>query len=825
MIIDIVFAGYEEMCILENNIIYIINELINRGYKIRVFVAYELQYEKLKNDVKNLYFYGLNKYLNEGDETNLAFEYRKIIEDIGVPDIILSSNTSNSVLVCKLAVIDLEDEAPSIISCIYEEPSKDEVSKFMKHADAHFSISDKIAKNIYLYSEGKAIIYSIENFVRNSNVDLDSIVNKFEALFLKYLEKQSTVFESIEYLIEHNDFENALNLVSKYNVRFGNNLQFINMKSVLAMNMNEYQVAINNLEYSELVLKEVNLDLYYNLAYAYYKISDWSKSLEKYKYIYNIVDESEKQEVISLINDVYEGRDNDFRAFCREENLFCDNSYNKTILYDTFYKKFDNSPKDIYISRQNVNKLTEDKNPEVSILVLAYNKLEEYTRKCVESILKYTIDIDYELILFDNGSSDGTYDYFKSIKHDKKKIIKVTKNFGASYSNSLAFKEMDGKYLVCISNDAIVTKNWLSNMLKCAKSDNKIGIIHPGCDHAPLEHKIDFKYKSLEDMQKKAEEYNISDPRKWYEVFNLYTVVTLFTRECIDVIGIPDYGYVHHAGDVDIILRARRSGYKSIICKDTFVAHIGNSMDKGENLEVIGSLKGTEFFEKKHHLTLVDIDSCDVNLIQLIESETIIKERYDVLGIDVKCGPTILEMKNRIREKGAYSINLYGFSQNAKYWLDLKAICEDVYVDHVDYINKYYRNKKFDYIAIGNYINSYDHPYDFLEDVMNLLSQDGCILLKLKNNYDVNNFLHMTNNYVDFTKQDFKVMDINLLNSRIEGYGFYIDSIVYVEGNIDTSIRKKIDYTFDNVNLLKNMGKSIYIDEYNLKLKRLGRKK
>ena len=40
---------------------------------------------------------------------------------------------------------------------------------------------------------------------------------------------------------------------------------------------------------------------------------------------------------------------------------------------------------------------------EVSVIVLAYNQLEK-TNRCVESILKYTNDVDYDLILIDNGS-------------------------------------------------------------------------------------------------------------------------------------------------------------------------------------------------------------------------------------------------------------------------------------------------------------------------------------------------------------------------------------------------------------------------------------
>jgi len=52
---------------------------------------------------------------------------------------------------------------------------------------------------------------------------------------------------------------------------------------------------------------------------------------------------------------------------------------------------------------------------EMSIVVLAYDKLE-YTKQCVESILDNVPDSSYELILLNNGSSDGTEDYFNSLE-------------------------------------------------------------------------------------------------------------------------------------------------------------------------------------------------------------------------------------------------------------------------------------------------------------------------------------------------------------------------------------------------------------------------
>ena len=62
---------------------------------------------------------------------------------------------------------------------------------------------------------------------------------------------------------------------------------------------------------------------------------------------------------------------------------------------------------DLFENRTAVAEMRGADQAEVSILLLAYNRLDK-TRRCVESILDNTKGIRYELVLLDNGSTDGT---------------------------------------------------------------------------------------------------------------------------------------------------------------------------------------------------------------------------------------------------------------------------------------------------------------------------------------------------------------------------------------------------------------------------------
>lgn len=69
------------------------------------------------------------------------------------------------------------------------------------------------------------------------------------------------------------------------------------------------------------------------------------------------------------------------------------------------------------IAYQNCSDTTLSK---IMISVTAYNRLEK-TKRCVGYILEFTKDFDYELLLIDNGSTDGTQEYFQGVPFEKRR--------------------------------------------------------------------------------------------------------------------------------------------------------------------------------------------------------------------------------------------------------------------------------------------------------------------------------------------------------------------------------------------------------------------
>ena len=104
--------------------------------------------------------------------------------------------------------------------------------------------------------------------------------------------------------------------------------------------------------------------------------------------------------------------------------------------------------------------------PKMSIGVLGYKHIED-TRRCVESVLRFVGDIDYELILVDNGSHDGdeTLNYYQSVPTMKKKIIQVEDPlgtmYGAIFGTRLMYEYAEGDIFLMLGNDNIIAENTL----------------------------------------------------------------------------------------------------------------------------------------------------------------------------------------------------------------------------------------------------------------------------------------------------------------------------------------------------------------------------
>ena len=103
----------------------------------------------------------------------------------------------------------------------------------------------------------------------------------------------------------------------------------------------------------------------------------------------------------------------------------------------------------------------------ISIIIPVFNLLA-YTRECITHIEQYT-DLPFELIIIDNGSSDGTKEYLRSLSSAK--VIYNSENRGVYVAWNQGIKESRFEHLVIMNNDILVTPHWASALFKYSRKE------------------------------------------------------------------------------------------------------------------------------------------------------------------------------------------------------------------------------------------------------------------------------------------------------------------------------------------------------------------
>lgn len=374
--------------------------------------------------------------------------------------------------------------------------------------------------------------------------------------------------------------------------------------------------------------------------------------------------------------------------------------------------------------------------PKCTIAVTAYNRLDQ-TKHCIACILQYTTDVEYELLLIDNGSSDGTLDFFQSVAHGRKKIVRVTKNIGFAYAWHVAKNCFSGKYLVIVANDVYVTKNWLSNLLRCYESDPRIGFVEPVSSHVSNFQQVNLPYQDMEDMQIKAAAYNQSDPLKWDERLRCISLIGLYSRQVLDIVGLSDAAFMHAFIEDDLAKRLRYNGYKLMLCRDTWVCHDHDrsllSEEQVKADEVISAYGRSVYREKYHGIDAwEDVLNFEFNLLHPFATYPFGAEALKVLLIDSRCGTPALEIRNHLHWRGLPRPEIYAFTTQAKYYADLQAVTDDVRCDRIAFLQDHYQEASFDVAVLCEPSGVQAQPPEVTQVMQRLLKNKGLLLYKMR---------------------------------------------------------------------------------------------
>ena len=114
----------------------------------------------------------------------------------------------------------------------------------------------------------------------------------------------------------------------------------------------------------------------------------------------------------------------------------------------------------------------------LSIIVITWNRLD-FTKKCLEAIFKTTKKLkDKEIIVVDNGSTDGTIDYLCELeKREKINLAFFSENEGCGKATNAGMAKAQGEFIVEIDNDIEMQEGWWEEGFRLMEATEKIGQI------------------------------------------------------------------------------------------------------------------------------------------------------------------------------------------------------------------------------------------------------------------------------------------------------------------------------------------------------------
>lgn len=113
----------------------------------------------------------------------------------------------------------------------------------------------------------------------------------------------------------------------------------------------------------------------------------------------------------------------------------------------------------------------------LSICIVSYNT-RDYLRRCLKAIYRYTKQINFEVIVVDNASSDGS-SHMVAKEFRQVILVENKRNLWYSGGNNEALKRATGKYVLFFNSDAYLVNNAFKDLLLWLEAHPQVGLIEP----------------------------------------------------------------------------------------------------------------------------------------------------------------------------------------------------------------------------------------------------------------------------------------------------------------------------------------------------------
>ncbi|MCJ7805567.1 glycosyltransferase [Patescibacteria group bacterium] len=220
--------------------------------------------------------------------------------------------------------------------------------------------------------------------------------------------------------------------------------------------------------------------------------------------------------------------------------------------------------------------------PELSIIIVSFNT-EKLTRECIESILKNSSGVNYEILVVDNDSKDDSVSMLREYQSTLSnfKLLENRQNLGFARANNQGIKVAKGKYILLLNSDTKVKAKALGTLMHFAEKTQDAGVIgakllnpdgsiQASCYNFPA---ICGAIKEYWLGQKGAYEKYSPEGTNPRTVDIAVATAFLITPLGLKKVGLLDERYFFYLEDFDYCRRVWKSGLKVYFLPDAEIVH------------------------------------------------------------------------------------------------------------------------------------------------------------------------------------------------------------------------------------------------------------
>jgi len=221
----------------------------------------------------------------------------------------------------------------------------------------------------------------------------------------------------------------------------------------------------------------------------------------------------------------------------------------------------------------------------ISLIIINYNN-KSYLKRCINSILNQTYK-NIELILIDNESKDGSFEYMAEEYLDKNILLlknEVNNGYAGAANQGIGLSK--GKYVMILNPDIIMEKDFIENMYKFIEGDESIGALSGKLL------KYDFKndkklnyidsagiimFKSTRCIDRGQNEEDLGQYNEIEQVFGVCGAAPLYRRSTLEIIKVYDEyfdeDFFAYKEDIDLSWRLNLAGFKNMYYPKAIAYH------------------------------------------------------------------------------------------------------------------------------------------------------------------------------------------------------------------------------------------------------------